>query len=138
MLFIGTQFSALSNGCPEKAWLSDRGGRPHAKTGRHSGKHSVLPDFVTEKSVCNTEQLSGSDSDNDDPGSPRRVYRPVCSADPTPETASVSSGKKDKVNKVHVAESRARAIERCTTPEELVRRIVYEGLLPVRQDNEIC
>ena len=53
---------------------------------------------------------------------------PVCSADPTPVDAPVSTSKKSKVNTAQVAESRALAIDRCDTPKEFVRRIVYEGL----------
>jgi hypothetical protein len=53
---------------------------------------------------------------------------PVCSADPTPVAAPVSSSKKSKVNTAQVAESRVLSINRCDTPEEFVRRIVYEGL----------
>jgi hypothetical protein len=72
---------------------------------------------------CEHAQVIDSDSDRDK-GSPRQVYVPVHSSDPTP----VESAKKVKVNPVYVAEARERAIELCKTPEEFVQKIVYEGV----------
>jgi hypothetical protein len=63
-------------------------------------------------------------SDSSDAGSPRRVYVPVRSSAPTP----VASAQKVKANPAQVAAARERAMELCTTPEEFVQKIVYEGV----------
>ena len=65
-----------------------------------------------------------SDSDSESP--PRRTYVPLHSCAPTPAPAA----KKVKVNQENVAQARELSIKACTTPEEFVNQIVYDGVPP--------
>ena len=74
-------------------------------------------------SVCGALQAIGSDSDSE---SPRLAYVRLHSCAPTPAPAA----KKVKVNQENVAQARELSIKACTTPEEFVNQIVYDGVPP--------
>jgi hypothetical protein len=58
---------------------------------------------------------------------PRRAYVPLHSCAPTP--APVAK-KVNRVNQENVAQARELSIKACTTPEEFVNQIVYDGVPP--------
>jgi len=58
---------------------------------------------------------------------PRRSYVPLHSCAPTPAPAAK---KVNRVNQENVAQARELSIKACTTPEEFVNQIVYDGVPP--------